>query len=120
MRPFLRRNGEILYKKENQYFTIYLIPPESFNEEDAKTVIRITKGCEIESSKGELQYFKIPSDVIIENKVSYPAEYLFQSDDGKFVELRFGGVGKTNAYAYDCYLVAGEKMQLEAIKIEIH
>jgi hypothetical protein len=119
-KPFMKRHGQLLFKKEEQYYTIYFIPPENFDEDSEKLTLRITQGCEIETEKKRLKYFRIPTQLLKENEFTYPIDYLSKSNDGKFIELSFGGVGNTVKYAYDCFLVANEKRELEVLNLEIH
>lgn len=119
-RPFMKRYGQLLYKKEEQYYTIYFIPPELYNEDSEKFVVRITQGCEIETERKKLKYFKLPIQFFIENEITYPIDCLSKSNDGNFIELSFGGNGNTVKYSYDCVMIANEKRELEVIELEIH
>jgi len=119
-KPFLRRHGQLFFKKEEQYYTIYFVSPENFDEGSEKFTVRIAQGCEIEIEKKNLKYFKIPSEIFKENGITFPIDYLSKSNGGKFVDLSFGGAGNTETYAYDCYLIANAKKELEVIKLEIH
>lgn len=118
--PLLKREGPFRYKKDGTTWIVYIASPGLVEEDGSQPALRITRGCRIEVEGANLKYFQIPASIFHETGITYPTDLLPKSDDGKFVDLPFGGPGVTRDYSFDCALTVDANRQLLAVHLEIH
>lgn len=118
-KAFMKREGDIYYKRDGRILDIYIKDPAEFDEGVDKFIAKIPEGCYMERDGKKVKALFLPREAVESLGVSIRQGYLAQIDGRQYYKISIGDSGSLQPSVFPCLLVCSVNKEVELIRVEL-